>query len=95
MYPLQGISVLQIRPKNSGKLVGFFDVDIPRSRYAPPQQWTKEQRHVLGGRNGNSLMVEFGNTIDGWDGCDSCGNTSSAISVDFLLILMVVQLSLY
>jgi hypothetical protein len=44
--------------------------------YSPPPQWTKQQRHALGGKNGNSLLVEYGNSIDGWDGCDSCGNTS-------------------
>ena len=44
--------------------------------YAPPPSWTSAQRLALGASNPNSLLVEFGNTIDGWDGCDTCGNTS-------------------
>jgi len=40
--------------------------------YSPPLQWTKAQRHALGGANANSLLVEYGNTVDGWDGCDTC-----------------------
>ena len=57
-----------------------WDPPPPQGRaavmYAPPPQWSKAQRHALGGSNGNSLMVEYGNTIDGWDGCDTCGNSS-------------------
>ena len=48
----------------------------PVIMYAPPPQWSRQQRRSLSGANGNSILVEYGNTIDGWDGCDSCGNTS-------------------
>ena len=31
-------------------------------RYAPPKEWTGAQRRAVG----NSLLVEYGNTVDAW-----------------------------